>query len=430
MADLSYQPGFTFGGGAFHRSKLAPSHLHPHPSISETFSHPRNRRPRTSFPFLEDVRHGGCPLRKTIGMSTASHVLRRRIDGISNAEKVIDAMLLIAASRIRYSSHAALSMRPFAERLQQMMCLLVDKIRADGRDIETVAAEVRQQAFGILGGTTVLDNLAQKELLDRMYVALFDSNEAEGSTLVVIVSGDKGFCGGYNKSVILKATKRIAELERSLPKKRVELFCIGSQAATYFAKHRPDLVMRGTSLVGKVTEAMDTSTHVCDELLSSFIAADVDRVEFVYTRFVSILANQASVRTLLPVSPSGIESLGDEIFQLTSRNGQLSTIASSRTSPKVGSKAIDYVDTDQDPILLLNALLPMYVNIQILRMVREGMAAELACRLSAMRAAKENAESIQDRLKVKYNRERQAAITTQIVELMSNSNSMPGIIGP
>ena len=450
LNQLCFQPGVPTSLTHIHQHR---SHLCPNRQQC-TFLPPNP----LSHPPFNPNQHSPTPTQTQSfpTMSTASHELRRRITSVNTAQKLIDSMLLIAASRIRYSSHAALSMRPFAERLQTLMSHLIQTIRTNGYDVEKASSKHRKDAFAILGGSTVLDIEAQKKLLDRMNIVMMDWNsyqqqqqqqrkkadESDGRLgevgeevnriCLVVISGDRGFCGNYNKSVILKTRNRIRDIQQKCGDNNysIELICLGNIGSQYFKKHYPTIPQRLSISVANIFEANVIANRVCNEVLSSFIANEFDRVEFIYTRFVSILSNQISCRTLLPVSPSGIESLGDEVFQLTSRNGQLSTkaVGSSSDSNVLsnGGRGVEAMDTDQDPVLLLNAMLPMYVNSQVLRMLREGLAAELACRLSAMRSARDNAEAVQDQLKVKYHRERQAAITAQIIEVVSSANATPG----
>ncbi len=203
--------------------------------------------------------------------------------------------------------------------------------------------------------------------------------------------------------------------------------CASARLHRRFFLRRNEFPVRSSVERSGPDASPDAASELCDVLLTAFIAGEVDRIEVVYTRFVSILSNAPSVRTLVPLSPSGIESLGDEIFELTSSNGHFATRPSERghsegwtpgphPAPQLHLEA-------EEAALLLNAMLPMYVNSQLVRIVRESMASEHASRMNAMSVATDNARSVGETLRLKYNRERQARITKEIIEVTANVRS-------
>lgn len=397
---------------------------------------------------------------------------------VRTAEKLIDAMRLVAAARIRAATSAALAARPFADRLQGTLGALVANIRAEGVDVAAIAAAARHDAFVVLasGGVTV-DRLAQRALMDQLYLCLLDVSPADAAgvagdsmrddrvpsamsyaglrdyvasgapqdpplppppppatadattTLLVVISGDRGFCGSYNKDVLARAVARMRALQQSHPSRTVELVLVGKSAITFFSRRYPDVHVRFKTEVGQPAAASATTARVCDSVLSQFIAGELERVEVVYTRFTSLVSNTPAVRTLLPVTPSGLEVADDEIFQLTSRNGKLFVaptridtspgvaVASSRERQWGDEVPPRYAISAEGSILLLNAMLPMYVHSQLTRTLRDSIAAELSCRMNAMNAATDNCRDISKALKSTYDRERQQRITAEVIML-------------
>lgn len=392
------------------------------PTLAMAFVSPslplRSRyRPRTPV----SPRPGMTPL--TPRMSSGSSELRRRLASVNSAEKLIDAMRLVAAARIRASSAAALQTRPFAEKLQTMLASLLASMARDGHDaLHAASGRARFDAYAVLADDRVsIDPLAQRALMDRLHLVCAAPARPVRTVCIVVVAADKGFCGTFNRNVITRAATRARYLRDDGI--HVELVCLGRVASAFF-KRNSDIPIRHSVELSGPAASPDPSSELCDVLLTSFIAGEVDRIEVVYTRFVSILSNTPSVRTLVPVTPSGIESLGDEIFELTSANGVLSTRPYAHDNDK------DVVDTDinnrlhieaEEAAVLLNAMLPMYVNSQLVRVLRESTASEHASRMNAMSIATDNARSIADALKLKYNKERQARITTEIVEVTANA---------
>lgn len=409
-------------------------------------------------------------------MSGAGGELRRRMGSVETARKLIDAMRLVAAARIRASTSAALAARPFADRLQAQLGALVANIRDNGTDVAGVAAAARHDAFVVLAsGSVTIDRLAQRALMDRLYLTLLDVSprkaaETAGNslgasapetasygdlrgymegagrgdvalppllpppatvgvtaTLLVVITGDRGFCGSYNKDILARAVARMRAIEASHASRTVELVLVGKSAMTFFSRRYPQVPVRFETETGRPGAASATTARICDSVLSQFIAGELERVEVVYTRFTSLVSNTPAVRTLLPVTPSGIEVADDEIFQLTSRNGKL-FVAPRRVDPSpvvAVASSLErrwdahgpprYAISEEGSILLLNSMLPMYVHSQLTRMLRDSVAAELSCRMNAMNAATDNCKDISKSLKSRYNKERQMRITAEVI---------------
>jgi F-type H+-transporting ATPase subunit gamma len=277
--------------------------------------------------------------------------------------------------------------------------------------------------------------------MDRLYLALLDvrpaaaavgppppRDPAAAATVLVVVAGDRGFCGPYNKDVLARAAARAAAIRASHPRRSVELVLVGCVAAGFFARTAPGTPVTLAVDAGRPGSVAATVAHVCDAVLSAFIGGGVERVEVIYTRFTSLVSNAVAVRTLLPVTPSGLEVPDDEVFQLTSRDGRLAVAPravdrSPRVAVAVGRERRArgdrppprYAVSEEGAVLLLNAMLPMYVHSQLTRMLRDAVAAELACRMQAMNAANDNCNDISKSLKDRYNRERQAMITAEVI---------------
>lgn len=383
-----------------------------------------------------------------MSMSTASHELRRRISSVQAAEKIVSALRIVAAARIRASSAAALRTRPFAEELQHILASLVQEVLTRKIDVHAVAHATPPHSLSDTHGALLADPVVQKALLDKIYLSLLSDDGADRTyghkvrkkyaTIVTVLTADKGFCGPYNKQIIARSTRRIKELESI--GKPVELVLVGRTAKLFFDRHYPNIPVRFYSPIGRSTEAESIATTLSHTLLSEFIAGGVDRVEIIYTRFVSLLSNAPSARTILPLTPTGLEAVGDELFQLTltTKNGRLTTrrsqTAQTGLQPHSHGNGTSHADdyprrsrsfysiSDDEAIRLLNSMLPMYVTSQLIRIVREAIASEQASRLAAMTAATDNARDIVASLQMRYNKERQARITAEIIEVVSNAN--------
>merc|ERR1712087_336641 len=164
------------------------------------------------------------------------------------------------------------------------------------------------------------------------------------------------------------------------------------------------------------------ATEVADELLASYYAGELDRVELLYTSFVSMITSIPSVRTIIPLLPSGLEMEGDEIFKMSTRAGELS-IEKEKVAPAEPAEFAPDMIFEQEPSQLLNAILPLYLNGQLLRTLQESVASELASRMSAMQSATDNAKELQGKLEQEMNRARQAKITQELMEIIAGADA-------
>lgn len=164
------------------------------------------------------------------------------------------------------------------------------------------------------------------------------------------------------------------------------------------------------------------ATAISDSLLASYLSGECDRVELVYTKFTSLVASEPSIRTMLPLNPTGLESDGDEIFLMTSKDGGFAVSKSSTDAVEPAKFPKDMI-FEQDPEQILSAILPLYFNGQLLRQMQEAVASELAARMTAMQSATDNASDLIKILTQEMNRKRQAAITQEIAEIVAGANA-------
>jgi len=155
-------------------------------------------------------------------------------------------------------------------------------------------------------------------------------------------------------------------------------------------------------------------------LLSS--CGESDATEIIYTRFVNLITCEPSIRTILPLSISGIESEEDEVFKITTADGKLST-AKAPGAPVQQQDLSDYIFEDE-PAAILNTMLTLYFSATVMRCMQESIASELASRMTAMQSASNNAKKITATLSQVYNRARQSAVTQEILEIVAGSNAL------
>lgn len=291
-------------------------------------------------------------------------------------------MRLVAAARVRRAQEQVIATRPFADRLAQVLYGLQTRLRFEDVDLPL---------------------LKKRELR---------------SVGLLVISGDRGLCGSYNTNIIRRAEIRAKELKaQGLDYKYV---IVGRKATQYFQRRNQPIGGTYTGLEQIPTAA--EASNIADELLSLFLSESVDRIELVYTKFVSLVSSRPVVQTLLPLDAQGLEAADDEIFRLTTRGGVFEVERSKVTTP-VSSFPKDML-FEQDPIQILDALLPLYLNNQLLRALQESAASELAARMTAMNNASENASDLIGSLTLSYNKARQAAITQEILEVVGGAEAL------
>jgi len=320
--------------------------------------------------------------RATIVMDGKANAIRDRIVTVKNTKKITMAMKLVAAAKVRRAQDAVLATRPFSETLQSVFGGLIARLGGEVADLP-----------------------------------LLTQREVKKVTLVCI-TGDRGLCGGYNSFMIKKTEARFNELTSAGID--VDLILVGKKGVSYFENRK--FPIRKTFECGQNPNAKE-ALAISEEVLNTYLSGESDTIELLYTKFVSLIASTPSVRTLVPFSASEITAKGDEVFQLTSESGQFGV---ERTELDVAEPQEFPNDMifEQDPIQIVNSILPLYLNGQILRTLQESVASELAARMQSMQSASDNASDLAEKLSLEYNRARQAAVTQELLEIVAGAAAL------
>jgi F-type H+-transporting ATPase subunit gamma len=308
--------------------------------------------------------------------------IRDRIQSVKNTKKITEAMRLVAAARVRRAQEQVLATRPFADKLAQVLYGLQTRLR-----------------------------------FEEANLPLLKKREVKTVGLLVI-AGDRGLCGGYNSNVIRRAENRAKELLAEGVNYKFVL--VGRKSIQYFQRREQpiDATYSGLEQIPTAAEA----NKIADELLSLFLSETVDRIELVYTKFVSLVSSRPVVQTLLPLDAQGLEAADDEIFRLTTRGGQFE-VERQKVTTEVRPLSRDMI-FEQDPVQILDSLLPLYLSNQLLRALQESAASELAARMTAMNNASDNAGELIKSLSLSYNKARQAAITQELLEVVGGAEAL------
>ena len=357
--------------------------------------------------------------------------LRRRIRSVKNTRQITKAMKMVSAAKLRRAQERAMQARPYAQMLTNVLESLVRR-------------------------TDLFDG----ESGDIMHPLLVEREEK--NVLVIVIAGDKGFAGGFNSN-IGKAAQRFIDERRAMGqqidlepvgKKAIGLYKKRFPAATYehkeerydndLAKHIEDIRHRAAPIeVAKEHVTMllkanfDDVTHMAHSIIARYERAEIDSVYIVFNEFKSVISQRVVVEKLLPIRKLGThevtvsEEMTEEQKEAAGRAAQTAGVSINepeetevdREAKRFGTAEVDYI-FDQAPEKLFRHLMPRYVTTQIFHALLESIAAEHAARMTATDAATKNAGDLIDSLSLTMNRVRQAAITKEIIEIVSGASAL------
>jgi F-type H+-transporting ATPase subunit gamma len=300
--------------------------------------------------------------------------LRRRIRSVESTKKITRAMELIAASRIVRAQQAIVAARPYVAKMVE-----------------------------------VVESLAESP--DARAHPLFREVESASKVAIVLITADRGLAGGYNSSVI-RIVERMLRDHRSAGRD-VTLVPVGRKGLNYFRFRRETIL---ASLIGVSDRpSYDDARKVVSYVMPPFEAGEIDNIELVYTRFVSIGSQQVTVRQLVPLGRPG----QGEPVQAADRESALEAVGGiSQTTFKT-----DY-EFEPEPAEILEKLLPSWLVAEVNAALLESAASEHAARQRAMKAATDNADELIKTLRRVMNRARQDAITTEIMEIVGGAEAL------
>ena len=283
--------------------------------------------------------------------------IRIRLKGIKSTQQVTKAMKMVAAAKLRRAQDRAIQARPYAGKLKEMLASLSTKV-----------------------DTSLNPLLSPREEVKRV--------------LVILVTSDRGLCGGFNTNIIKLAQKVIHEDYASLHAKgAVTLICAGSKGSDFFRKRNYNV----TAAYPGVFNNLDFSSakEIAETAAKMYLAGEVDRVYMVYNEFKSVLAPTLKSEQLLPITPEqGSSDSGSEYIY------------------------------EPSPAAIVDVLVPKHLNTQVWRVMLESNAAEQAARMAAMDSATENAKELIRVLNISYNRACQAAITKELSEIVAGADAL------
>ncbi len=310
--------------------------------------------------------------------------IRRRISSVKSTQQITKAMKMVAAARLRRAQETINGARPFAERIEA----LTQRILSD-------------LAVGV-------DPAKREDFFASLHPLLSNDSAKTGQKIkkvaLVVVTSDKGLCGGYNTNAIRNAVRHYEELQ-SEESVKPELFFIGKKGFEFFKKNGIEGHWFKDFWTGSFS-AQGTNV-IANYFVDKFVSGEISRVEVCYTEFRSALTQIVSHKVLLPLGTAAQMATPDA--------------GSSEASEKANE--IIYKPGRKE---LLSKLIPKQVAMQFFRVFADSMASEFGSRMTAMDSATTNAKEMIADLTLEANRVRQAAITTELMEIVSGAEALKG----
>ena len=291
--------------------------------------------------------------------------LKNRIRSVKSTQKITSAMKMVAAAKLRRAQDNAEAARPYAARMGAM-----------------------------------IQNLGQKAAPETAPTMLVGTGD-DKRVLLVVVSADRGLCGGFNGGIIRTARREVEALESA--GKSVEVMMVGRKASDALKRELGEKIIDSREGVQGTAVAFAEIDSIAEVIRARLKTGALDRCVILYNRFISAITQEVTLSTLIPVE---LPETAPETPSAT---------------PDAPGAPYEYEPSEH---AVLEDLLPRNLSTQIYTAILESSASELAARMTAMDNATRNAGDLIDRLTMQYNRTRQAAITTELIEIISGAEAL------
>ena len=292
--------------------------------------------------------------------------MRNRIASVKATQKITKAMQMVAAAKLRRAQEAAIAARPYAERMER-----------------------------------VLGNLSQKSAGKAGAPELLVGNGKDQVHLLVVATADRGLCGGFNTSIVRLAREHARKLLAD--GKDVKILCVGRKGADQLKREFASRIIETVELKGVKRIGFEHAKPIGDRVLALFKDGGFDVATLYFSRFRSVISQIPTAQSLIPAKfpePAAGEK--------------------AQSAPK--SEAAYEYEPEEDQIL--SYLLPLNISTQVFRGLLENAASEQGARMSAMDNATRNAGDMINKLTISYNRQRQAQITKELIEIISGAEAV------
>ncbi len=298
--------------------------------------------------------------------------LRNRIASVKSTQKITSAMKMVAASKLRRAQDQAEAGRPYAVRMDKVLGSLASAVGSTGTGPK-----------------------------------LMTGTGSDDVHMIVVVTSDRGLCGGFNAAITRETRRRIRQLRDG--GKTVKLFCVGRKGRDNLRRDYADLIVESVMDVGKPRLGFADANAIGNRIIQMFEAGEFDVCTVIYNRFQSAISQIVTAQQLVPLSVAPAGDAED-------------TEDAEDAPATVSSGAVYEFEPDEEAILA--SLLPRNLCVQIYRALLESAASEHGARMTAMDNATRNAGEMINDLTLIYNRSRQAHITKELIEIISGAEAL------
>ncbi len=293
--------------------------------------------------------------------------IRRRVRAVKSTQQITKAMKMVSSSKLRRAQERIVKSRPYAKEMLR-----------------------------------VFNNLATRT--ENVTHPLLNDDPESGRTLLIVITADRGLAGSFNTNVAKAALQFTLDQPKDPKGRDVAMALVGRQGRDFFLRRGFDVLYEETGLFQNIK--WSHAQAIAQTAIREFLAPDISSVYLIYNEFRSVISQRVVIEKLLPIP----------------RLNEAEEAASSKAPDASASAAVDYL-FEPDPTQPLNLLLPLHVAIQVQRALLESSAAEHAARMQSMDSATRNAKEMVERLTLYMNKVRQAAITREIIEVVSGAQA-------
>lgn len=299
---------------------------------------------------------------------------RNRIASVKSTRKITSAMKMVAASKLRRAQSQAEASQPYARRMADMLARLVANM--DGSESPS---------------------------------ALMSGTGRDDVHMLVVITSDRGLCGGFNSAIVRLTRQKIQELTNA--GKTVKLVCVGRKAAAALKRDHSGKILKVFEGLGKKRLTFAEAAQVSDFILDALAREEFDVCSLVYNEFKSVISQVPAAQQLIPLSVEAART-----------QDNVEEAAATAAEEAAGPKALYTFEPSEERILA--ELLPRNLAVQVYRALLDSAAGEQAARMTAMENATRNAGDMIAKLTLKYNRARQAYITKELIEIISGAEAV------
>ena len=319
--------------------------------------------------------------------------IRKRIVSVQSTQKITRAMKMVAGARLNRAQIRITELRPYAVKTQAVLASIT---------VEPAATEAEESALAVIGDAAI--EVAEGAGWEDKPAHPLLVKRPEKRVLLLVLTSDRGLCGAFNTNINKRAEREWKT--RAAEGQDVKMIVVGRKGRDYMTRRGAPVLEFVSNVWDKL--GLETAKMIGEKVLAPFLAKEVDAIYVVYSQFKSAMTQVVTCERLLPVAPPNASPAPAKPVEAVEGGVWMGT---------------EFIFEPTREALLAQ-LMPMYLDISILRALYESQASELGARMTAMDAATKNAKEMIGSLTLQYNKARQAAITKELMEIIGGSEAI------